>query len=335
MANLCARPLAGIALLSILSVLPAGWARSDSRPELLVVYFNEDSPRIRQALAKLESALRETGVAARHRIKLRHVVVDFKNPAQTEDAMRKALQERPAALITPNSLSATIAKAATREVPVVFGSHQEPIHAGLVDALAKPGGNLTGFTYYVPIDPKRLELLRQIAPRARRLGILGDRWWLGEAGDAKVTMRAAADQGFVPSLFSAATVSELKALLARPDAQAMDAWFVPYALLAIEEPQAVLDSFAALRKPIVFSATLFVERGGLASYQQKLTLEDSLRLLATTLGLVLDGVPPGEIPVERPKSFELAINLDAAQRLGLTVPLALVKRADRVIFTAR
>ena len=112
----------------------------------------------------------------------------------------------------------------------------------------------------------------------------------------------------------------------------MDSWFVPYALLAIEEPQAVLDSFEGLRKPVVFSATLFVERGGLASYQQKLSLDDSARLWATMIGLVLDGVPPGEIPIERPKAFELAVNLDAARRLGLSIPLSLVKRADRVIF---
>ena len=319
----------------MLSLVAPGRVLADNRPERLVVYLNDDNPRIRQALANLEAALRDTGAAVRHRIRLQHVVVDISNASEIAAAVRKALSGQPAAVIAPNLLSASIVKAATRTVPVIFASHQEPIHGGLVDSLGKPGGNLTGFTYYVPIDPKRLELLRQLAPGARRLGILGDHWWLHESGDTNVTMQAAAREGFVPSLFSARTVSELRAVLATSEARAMDAWYVPYAHLAIEEPQAVLDLFGPLRKPAVFAATLFVDRGGLISYQQRLTIEESVRLWATTIGLVLDGVPPGEIPVERPKAFELAINLDAARRLGITVPLSLLKRADRVVFAPR
>ena len=312
-----------------------GWAFADRGPERLVVYLNDDHPRIRQALAKLEAAFSETGVAARHRIRLQHVVVNLADPAEIREALHRSMSEGPAVIIAPNRLSASIAKSATGNVPVVFASHQEPIRAGLVDSLAKPGGNLTGFTYYVPIEAKRLELLRQLAPHARRLGILVDRRYLQEAGDPSVTKQAAVSQGFVPSLFFAETVSELRELVATPEAGAMDSWYVPYAFLAFEEPRAVLSVFQPLRKPTVFPASLFVENGGLASYQHKLTLEDSLRLWATTIGLVLEGVPPGEIPVERPRSFELSINLDAAKVLGLTVPPALIRRADRVIFAPR
>jgi putative ABC transport system substrate-binding protein len=311
---------------------PAALGQADDRPERIIVYLNADNPRVVRALSILEAAFAKAGVSRRHRTRLIHIKADVSNAAEIDMALHQALTLNPDVIIAPNSNAAAAAKALTRTVPIVFGSHQDPISMRLVDSLARPGANLTGFTYYVPVDQKRLELLRQIAPRARKLGIVIDRWWLDEQGGREVVAHAREKSGFEPELFATEDIGQLKQALATPRAREMDAWYVPYTALPFWEPAEVLDVLQSMNRPVAFPATLFVERGGLFSYQPTLTLEESALLWATMVGLILDGVSPGEIPVERPKAFELAINVDTARRLGLHLDASLLKRADRVVF---
>lgn len=308
---------------------PADEGRSQA--EKLIAYIDADRPRVHAAMEKLRSSFSRAGVVPGHRIRLMLVPADVSDSTDIDRAVRRALQLHPAAIIATNSNVASIAKALTRGVPVIFASHQDPIQMRLVDSLARPGGNLTGFTYFVPIDTKRLELLRQLVPRAKRLGILIDRWWVEESSGQEVMRQARIQHGFETTLFAAESIAELRRVLETPAAKRMDAWYVPYTILPYDEPVPVGIILESLGKPVVFPATSFVERGGLVSYQQTLTLDESLLVWARMVGLVLDGVPPGEIPIERPKSFELAINVATARRLGITLPTPLLKRADRVI----
>jgi putative ABC transport system substrate-binding protein len=322
-------------LLLLGACLPAAPARAqaDAPRERVILYVNEDNERVRAAIEKLKAALEKSGVAPRHRIRLHHVVVDFARTTETQDRIRRALALRPAAIIAPSGPIALSAKAVTRDVPIIFASYQNPIGLGLIDSLARPGGNVTGFTFFVPVDQKRLELLRQMLPKARRLGVLVDTWWMNEGSTRDFKAQALAHHGFEAEFFPAETVADLAKALASPRAAGLDAWYVPYTFLPFEEPAPVLRLFRETRKPVIFSTTAFVEQGGLMSYQQILTLDTAIGLWATMIGLVLDGVSPHEIPIERPKSFELAVNLDAAKRLGIMVPAPMLKRADR-IFTA-
>lgn len=320
--------LVAAALLAALCPVPA--RALDEAPVRLVLYVNENSVRVNHAIEQLESALRRTGVTSRHRVKFHHVVVDLWQPASIRTKLLQALELRPAAIIATNSDVAAIAKSLTTQVPIIFACHQDPIRLGLIDSLAHPGGNLTGFTYFVPVDAKRLELLRQLAPAARKLGVLIDRWWMEESGGKDAVLRARSLLGYEPHVFEAESIEDLRKVLATPEARDMDAWYIPSTVLAFYQPVPVVAAFAALRKPAMFPSTQFVEQGALISYQQLLTLEDSAQLFATMIGLVLDGLPPAEIPIERPKSFELAINVAEARRLGLTVSPNLIKRADRV-----
>jgi putative ABC transport system substrate-binding protein len=255
-------------------------------------------------------------------------------PDEIAARLKNALQARPAAVIAPNSEIAALAKSLTSEVPIIFASHQDPIRVGLIDSLARPGKNLTGFTFFVPVDLKRLELLRQVAPHARKLGIVIDRWWLEESNGKEVALAARKEFGFDSTFFPAETLEELKVQLSSPRAREMDAWYVPYTALPYYEPGLLVRLLNALDRPVMFPATLFVEKGGLASYEPQMTLAETASLWSTMIGLVLDGVPPGEIPIERPKSFELALNVEAARRLGLAIPANLIKRADKVFDAA-
>jgi putative ABC transport system substrate-binding protein len=323
------RSFSGPSLVVVACLCAPACTPADDRPEKIVVYINDDSPPGRLLMEKLDAALQQD-LSSRYRVRLRHVVVNLWDPAQIRAAMLASVQTRPAVIVTTNSETAAIAKSVTRDIPAIFGSRQDPIRMGLVESLARPGGNITGFTYFVPIEQKRLELLRQLSPRVRKLGILVDRWWMDESDGFRV-MESSARQGFEPHVFIAETTDALQATLATAAARQMDAWFVPYTVLPFDKPAEVVSILEAMRKPVFYPATQFVERGGLISYQQLLPLEESSRLIANMVALVLDGVPAGEIPIERPKSFELAINLATAKRLGINVPRPLIKRADRVI----
>jgi putative ABC transport system substrate-binding protein len=174
-------------------------------------------------------------------------------------------------------------------------------------------------------------LLRQIAPNTTRLGILVDRWWMDEFGGPEILQDARARFAFDGRIFLAESLPELRALLSTREALMMDAWYVPYTGLAFEEPRASLAAFKAIGKPVMYPATVFTEAGGLLSYQQKVTVDEAFQVIGRAVALILDGVPPGEIPVERPKSFELAVNFQRSTQLGLPIPEELLKRADRVI----
>lgn len=309
----------------------AAAAAGQGLPQRLVIYVDEDSPDVRVFLDKVRRAYLRTPAAARHALQLELESVDVASKHDLRAALGAVLERRPAAIIASNSNVAMVAKSLTRSVPIVFASHQDPVAMGLVESLARPGANLTGFTYFVPTDGKRLELLRELAPKARKLGIIVDRWWLDESGGAATVALARSSLGFEVTLFAAESEAEFQKALGSPAAHAMDAWYVPYTRLAYERPSLVVDGVRATRRAAAYATTRFVEEGGLVSYQQVFSLETTITLLATTVGLVLDGVPPAEIPIERPKSFELAVNSDAARELGIKVPAALLKRADRVI----
>ena len=322
--------LRAIALILCFCWLDLRAADSPSPEEKVIVYIDEDSAGSHAFLAKVRSAFLRSRAGAQYRINLQLAATEVSDKAALEATLRRVLKEPPTLIIASNSNAAAVAKSLTHDVPILFGSHQDPIAMGLVDSLAHPGGNLTGFTYFVPIDSKRLELLRTLAPRAKALGIVIDRWWLAESGGSVAVAIAGERLGFEVALFSAETEGELAAAMRTSKARAIEAWYVPYTRLAYEHPQAALSAVQAMRRPAVFPTTRFVEDGGLVSYQQLLPLEEIVEVFAKMIGLVLDGVPVAQIPVERPKEFELAVNVSTARSLGLVIPDAMLKRAERV-----
>ena len=297
-----------------------------------VVYVDSDSPGVHRFIGKIEAGLERSGATSRHQVRVTLApVADLGDAVLLANALRPVIGRRPAVIVASNGNIASVAQSLTSEVPIVFASHGDPVATGLVRSLGQPGGNLTGYTYFVPIHEKRLELLRAIAPRARRVGIIVDRWWLDELGGRAAMENARSRPGFDATLFAAETVPELEKALASPAARSMDAWYLPLTRIAYEQPEAVLKRLRATRLPVAYPTTPFVEGGGLISYQPVLDVDQASNLLATMIALVLDGVPAAEIPVERPRAFELAVNVQAARELGLRIPDALIKRADRVL----
>jgi putative ABC transport system substrate-binding protein len=299
-------------------------------PERLVLYLDGDTPLVKRAIAKFEAALRRLGIAERYTVTVRHVPVDVFDRAAARQRIAADIQARPAIIIATSSESAGIAREVTSTIPIVFGSHQDPVRLGLVGSLAEPGGNITGFTSAAPIDMKRLELLRELAPGARRLGIVIDHWWMDETGGEALLRQARTRLGFEGRVFLMERLQDL-GQLETAAAREIEAWYVPQTTLPFAHPSAIVGGLAVLRKPVVYPTAWFVEAGGLSAYQPRQSLDEALDLFAKLTGLILDGVPPGEIPIERPKSFELVVNAGEARRLGIRLSDALLKRADRVI----
>src|SRR5258706_6526037 len=297
-----------------------------------VVYVDNDSPGVRRVVGKIEGELERMGVTSRHQVRvILAPVADLGDAASLANALRPVIDRHPAAIVASNGNIASVAQSLTSEVPIVFATYGDPIATGLVRSLAQPGGNVTGYTYFVPIHEKRLEFLRILVPHVRRVGIIVDRWWLDELGGRAAMENLKSRMGFDPTLFTAETVPELENVLASPAARSMDAWYLPFTRVAYEEPQAVLKRLLPTPRPVAYPTTHYVEGGGLISYQPVLDVDQASKLLATMVALVLDGGPPAEIPVERPRAFDLAAHVQAARNLGLRIPDALLKRADRVL----
>lgn len=315
--------LAGLAAIALAS---RGWARPRPRDgnRRLVLYFNEDNPRVAVALEKLRNAIRSAEGTRRYDVEVRHVVAD-PHRGPVEPIIRAALEAGPDALIAPSGVLALAARAATTRIPILFGSHQDPVAVGLVSSLEAPGANATGFTTHAPIVGKRLELLLACRPAARTIGVVIDRWWDPDPASARFEPVVRAF-GLEPRFVRADDMAQLQAQLANGKGNGVDAWYVHG--LAFDHPAAVARAINATGKPAVYTMGLVVKAGGLMSYQA--VIEDPFATWAKLLGLVLDGNPPDRIPVESPRNFEMHVNETTAAQLGLTLPRALLVRATHL-----
>jgi putative ABC transport system substrate-binding protein len=290
-----------------------------------VIYANVAGERVQRAFARLRDAVERAAPAG---VRVEHFVLrDEYDPALLEEDMRRIVAMHPSAIVTPNVVITLAAQKATATIPVIFGIWEDPVHAGLAGSFARPGHNLTGFTSYLPLEEKRLELLKECFPAVKRVAALADRAWFAEPHVAPALEAAGRRFGFQVEAVVAENEAELAAFLASPRAAAIDAWYVPWSTLPFEQPDLVVRTLQRLGKPVFYTRNLFVEKGGLIAYQSE--FDDIFAVWATLIARVLQGIPPAIIPVERPRRFELALNLEAARRLGVTLPRSIVKRADR------
>jgi putative ABC transport system substrate-binding protein len=222
-------------------------------------------------------------------------------------------------------------KAATATIPIVFAAAEDPVRFGFVASLARPGGNLTGINFFSSeLVAKRLELLRELVPRAARVAVLIDPSIVGASERAQKEVEAAARAlGLQIQTLNATNSREIDAAFAALVRERADALFVsPGGLFNGRRVQ--LATMAARHAVPMTSATREIaEAGGLMSYGPNLA--DAWRVVGVYAGRVLKGAKPRERPVEQVTKFELIINAQTARMLGLTVPDKLLVAADEVI----
>lgn len=233
-------------------------------------------------------------------------------------------------LVVGGTVSAKSAGEATARVPIVFALAGDPVGSGIVSSLGRPGGNITGISNLSPgLLPKQLELLRMAAPRVSRIGIVYNPANPATAPALEETREAARSMAVELQVLEVRRPDELSSALA-----VLDRWHAG-ALIAVSDPvvgSRLRDlSREAMRHrlPAMYSRREFVEVGGLLAYGP--SYEDNYRRAATYVDKILKGARPGDLPVEQPTRFELVVNRKTARALGLTLPPALLLRADRVI----
>ena len=222
------------------------------------------------------------------------------------------------------------ARQATGTIPIVFPVHTDPVGAGLVTTLGRPGGNVTGLSFSSEdLIGKRMQLLKEVIPGMSRIAVL----WISPNAAALVQLKAVD----VAARALAVSVQVLEV----PGAEGLEIAFQAAttrpseALLVIDDPSTfllrkrIVELAAKSRLPAMYGPREFAVDGGLMAYGAN--LQDMFRRAATYVAKILEGAKPADLPVEQPTKFDLVINLKTASGLGLTIPQSLVTRADEVI----
>jgi ABC-type uncharacterized transport system substrate-binding protein len=223
------------------------------------------------------------------------------------------------------------AKKATKTIPIVIVTNEDPVATGIVDSLAHPGGNITGVALLTrDLSGKRLELLKEMVPTMSRVGILLDadaptanselKGYEAAAPALKVQLQllgVRAPKPDFPTAFAAAAKGQVSALIA-----------VRTSLINLNSKR-IADLAIKNRLPLMNEASQFVETGGLVSYANNDA--ESFKRAAVFVDKILKGAKPADLPVEQPTKFELVINLKTAKQIGLTIPPNVLARADKVI----
>jgi putative ABC transport system substrate-binding protein len=305
-------------------------ARAQQPAMPVIGYLSGRSPeaetRLREPFIK---ALETSGFAAGRNVAIEYRFADGQDdrfPALAADLIR----ERPAVLVAMDTGSALAAKAATKTIPIVFGTGGDPVRFGLVETLNRPGGNATGIYVFVTnLGPKRLQLLREVVPHARLIAFivnLNTASGPSQKSEMESAARAIGQQILVLSVSTESEVDEAFATIAARKADA-----IVYSAGVFF--QVVRDRLVALAArhsiPAIYEWPEFATAGGLMSYSSS-RLESS-RQIGNYAAQILKGAKPADLPVTQSSKFELVINLTTAKALGLDIPPGVLAIADEVI----
>jgi putative tryptophan/tyrosine transport system substrate-binding protein len=251
------------------------------------------------------------------------------SPKSVAEFAAEFVQLKVDVIVTHSNVALVAAKQATSMIPIVFGAAGDPVGAGLVASLARPGGNVTGVSIQqTDTAAKRLELLRGVVPHLRRLAILtnvGNPAAMLEMNEVQAgTRRLGLDPANFEFRRSEDIASAFEALRGRADAL-----YVCNDPLVAANRIRISTLASSMRLPTIYNFRENVEAGGLMSYGAN--IPDMFRRAAYMVDKILRGAKPADIPVEQPTKFDLVINLTTAKALGLTVPESFLLRADEII----
>jgi len=287
-----------------------------------------DDPETQARLKAFLQGMQELGWAEGRNIRF-----DVRWDTSTIEGARKVAAELVALspdLILASGITSLAALKTTRHIPVVFAIAPDPVGAGFVDSLAQPGGNVTGFMQFeYNLSGKWLELLKEIAPNITRAAVLRDPDVSAGVGQFAVILAVAPATGIDVRPIDMRQAAEMERVVAA-FARVANGGLVVTASPWTTIHRGLIARLAANNKlPSVGPNRTFVESGGLVSYGPN--LEDQYRRVAAYADRILKGEKPADLPVQAPTKYELLVNLKTAKALGITIPQAVLARADQVI----
>lgn len=242
---------------------------------------------------------------------------------------RELVALRPDVLIAAFNPAIVAAKTATSSIPIVMLYGGTPVEAGLVESLARPGGNVTGLAYAAPeTSGKAFQTLKEAFPWTRRILCLYESPFPGMQLYVEQSNRAAGALGLTLVLAPIGSAADIDSALARTRQERIDGVFVGVTALLYKEIGRIIESAARDRVPAIYTHSSAVDQGGLMSYA---AVTDHWRDGAVYVDKILRGAKPADLPIEQPSKYELTINLKTARSIGVTIPRSVLLRADRVI----
>ena len=318
--------MGGVAAATVL-VPQAGSAQAPATARRIGLLMTTTPTAAAHIVVAFAEGLRELG-----HVEGQQVVIEYRwaeGHGERFAEMAADLVRQPVAVLVASSQAAALAaQRATRTIPIVMVNATDPVEAGLVASLARPGGNVTGLSQQLTreIRAKQLQLLKGALPKMSRVAVLhsaattvGLREY--EAAGQTLAVRV--------QVVEIRTRDDLEPAFAAMARERIDALLVPADPFFFTERQRVAALARAHRLPGMYSTREYAEAGGLMSYSARLS--EQFRRAASYVDKILRGASPATLPVEAPSQYELVLNLKTAQALGLTIPQSLLLRADQVI----
>ena len=252
----------------------------------------------------------------------------FGGPDRLKAAVQELVDLQPDVILTGSTSETAAVLAATRTVPIVFATSNDPVGNGFVESLAHPGGNVTGFTSSTPeMGGKWLQLIKEAVPDIARVGVLFNPATTPRAGRYYLDSleREAAASGVEAILAPVGTAAEIDGAIGRFSEPPKAAMISLVDSFLVVNRHAVIAATAKYRIPMIYPFHYFMDAGGLMSYGPTLEVRS-----ADYVDLILRGTKAGDLPVQSPRKYELLINRTVARSLGLTIPFTLLARADEI-----
>jgi putative ABC transport system substrate-binding protein len=332
---MCAMKKARVLSILFVAVLLAVAVIAEAqRPKKIprIGYLVEGDPTTESTRSKgIQLALRELGYIEGQNIATEYRYAEGRSDRQPELAA-ELVRLKVDIIVTAGGGIIQAAKNATNTIPIVMaGSPNDPVEAGLVESLARPGGNVTGLTNLTrELGGKRLELLKEAVPKLARVAVLYDPAVRVSAHEVKEVLPVAArGLGLTLQPWEVRSADGFEKVFAALSKQRPDGLFVSGGPLMRDNQKRILGVALKSRLPSVYPQREYVDAGGLMYYGADIA--DSYRRVAYFVDRILKGAKPTDLPVEQPTKFELVINLKTAKQIGLTIPQSVLYRADKVI----
>jgi putative ABC transport system substrate-binding protein len=311
--------------------LAAGpFAAKAQQPPVVGVLVSASAQGYTRVMGPVLEGLKETGYVEGRNVAIESRWADYQYD-RLPDLAADLVRHQVAVIFTTGSVvSAIAAKSATRTIPIVFANGSDPVRYGLVASLNRPGGNVTGVTFYNSgLGPKRIELLRELVPKAAVIAVLVNPKNPNAEPDSKEIQEAGRSIGVQIEIVHAASERELEDAFGKVRRLGADALMVHIDALFQAQYKQIVGLAERHAVPAMYASPHYARAGGLICYGTNADEMD--RQAGTYVGKILKGTKPADLPVLQPTKFDLIINLKTAKALGLTVPLIMQMTADEVI----